>query len=128
MAVGAVPNGRLGRVLRMRSGAHGPHLPLSFRHLASVLAVALAVLLPRLAFASPYGPSDNKAGNPPLYQNCTLCHLDYQVNSGDGDLQLLNLPSSYVPGNSYDLFVKIYDPGQSRWGFELTVMNALGQQ
>jgi hypothetical protein len=112
----------------MRSGAQGLRLSARLPRLAWVFAAILAALPAHLAFASAFGPSDNKAGNPPLYQDCTLCHLDFPRNSGDGGLELLNLPSSFVPGNSYDLFVRIYDPGQSRWGFELTVMNAAAQQ
>ena len=80
------------------------------------------------ALASAFGPSDNFCGNPPGFLNCTICHNDYPANSGDGDLTLEGLPASFVAGNSYDLLVRIYDPGQMRWGFELTVLNALNQQ
>jgi hypothetical protein len=34
------------------------------------------------------------------------------------------LPPVFTPGASYDLTVELQDPGQRRWGFELTVIDA----
>ncbi len=93
------------------------------------LGAAVASLgAPRDASASAFGPGDNFCGNPPINFNCTLCHGDYAANSGDGGLSIEGLPTSFVPGNAYDLLVRIYDPGQMRWGFELTVLDAANQQ
>lgn len=114
----------------MLSGAWLRHTrqPLSFRDVTCLVgALVLLAAVPQ-AFGSAYGPSDHKAGNPPLYRDCTLCHNDYERNTGDGDIELLNLPPVFVPGNAYDLLVRIYDPGQMRWGFELTVLNAAAEQ
>jgi hypothetical protein len=73
------------------------------------------------------GPPDGHAGNPPLNLTCVACHLSFPLTSGDGDLRLLNLPETYLPGQSYDLIVELLDPGQSRWGFELTVLDDANQ-
>lgn len=95
----------------------------------AALWVATALLgAPARARASAHGPGDNFCGNPPIFFNCTLCHNDFQPDVGDGGLSLDGLPTSFVPGNAYDLLVRIYDPGQMRWGFELTVLNAANQQ
>jgi hypothetical protein len=98
-----------------------------------VLATAAALLLllapgrdPLLAFDD--GPPAGFAGDPPGYNNCTLCHADYPLNSGDGSLAILGLPGAFVPGTTYDLMVRLQDPGQARWGFELTVLDAANQQ
>ena len=49
------------------------------------------------------------------------CH-NGSAASANGTLSLLGLPSSYVPGTVYTLGVQLQDPGQSRWGFEATVL------
>ena len=87
-------------------------------------AAALTLLaIPSLASAYSFGPPDGRAGNPPFNENCTECHFSFDVNSGDGALELLGLPTEYVPGEVYPLTVQLSDPGQMRWGFELTVLD-----
>ena len=84
-----------------------------------VLGAVLGSTCP--ATASPTGPPDGFAGNPPMSITCRDCH-GYAV--GDGNLALLGLPPVFTPGTSYDLTVELQDPGQRRWGFELTVIDA----
>lgn len=93
--------------------------PLHGFRLGLVLAGALAA---GSALAYPGGPPDGFAGNPPSYNSCVLCHGDFELNSGNGGLELLGLPSAYAAGVTYDLTVRLRDPDQLRWGFELTVM------
>jgi hypothetical protein len=89
--------------------------------IAAALALACA-LSAGSALAYPDGPPDGFAGNPPSFMSCVLCHGDFDVNSGDGGLEILGLPSAYAAGATYDLMVRLRDPDQIRWGFELTVM------
>ena len=112
-------------------------MPLSFRsstrrrslhgRLIAVLAVT-ATLSAGSVLAYDDGPPDGVAGDPPQFMNCTLCHDSYEVNSGNGGLQILDLPPVFTPGQSYDLRVRLFDPGQMRWGFEITAMDAQDQQ
>jgi hypothetical protein len=88
--------------------------------LAIVAITTLAWSAPAPAYDD--GPPDGVAANPPYYFNCTLCHSDHEVNSGNGGI-LLTGPASFVPGNTYDLTLQLRDPGQARWGFELTVLD-----
>jgi len=74
------------------------------------------------AQGSAANPINARAGEPPNRSSCIECHSS-ALNSGDGDLRLLNPPASVVPGQTYDLTVELLDPGQSRWGFELTVLD-----
>ena len=74
------------------------------------------------------GPPDGVAGDPPQYNNCTMCHNSFPVNSGDGLLQLLGLPQAYQPDSTYLLVIALVDTGQSRWGFELTSILNDGSQ
>ncbi len=78
------------------------------------------------AFSS--GPPNGYAGDPPGMNNCTACHSSFPVNSGDGTLSLVGLPDTYQPESTYTLQVVLEDPGQSRWGFELTVIDEAGNQ
>lgn len=89
----------------------------------SILVLVAALAPARSALGHDTGPDDYYAGNPPFYFDCTICHDSYPVNSGDGGAAIDGLPTNFVPGSAYDLFVRIFDPGQSRWGFELTVMS-----
>lgn len=51
------------------------------------------------------------------------CHESYEVNSGPGQLRLLGVPTVYEPGNLYPLTVELAQKGQSRWGFQVTIIN-----
>lgn len=95
---------------------------MSSRRVRGALALAL-LAAPTLASASSFGPADGFAGNPPFYSDCTTCHFSFEVNSGDGVLALQGLPAEYEPGATYSLQVDLADPGQVRWGFELTVLD-----
>ena len=94
---------------------------MSIRLCATVL-LALT-LSPNLGAASSFGPADGYAGNPPDDNNCTACHFDADVNSGDGALALLGLPFEYTPNQVYTLTLELSDPDQQRWGFEITVLD-----
>ena len=89
--------------------------------LPTLLVLAAALGGARSASALPTGPPDGFAGNPPANITCVDCH-GYAV--GDGSIALLGLPGSFTPGVSYDLTIQLQDPGQRRWGFELTVIDA----
>ena len=86
-------------------------------------AMLIPFVAPTSASAFSSGPPDGFAGNPPNGEACNVCHFSFDLNSGDGDLQLLGLPTEYVPGGVYNLTVMLEDPGQFRWGFELTVLD-----
>lgn len=54
---------------------------------------------------------------------CVICHVDYPLNQGrtmGGDSHIEGVPRTYTPGVTYPLRVVIGQPGQSRWGFQLT--------
>ena len=83
-------------------------------------ALALSLLTTSLALAWSSGPPDGFAGEPPQFVSCTACHGS---NVGDGSLALLGVPvGGYNPGATYTLTVRLADPGQLRWGFELVAL------
>lgn len=54
---------------------------------------------------------------------CTSCHRSESLNEGrlrGGVFQIMGVPKTFVSGESYPISVVIGQPGQSRWGFQLT--------
>jgi len=89
-------------------------------------ALALSCLTTSLGLAWSSGPPDGFAGEPPNSNSCRACHGSAV---GDGSIALDGTPvGGYNPGATYTLTVRLADPGQSRWGFELVALtNALEQ-
>ncbi|TKJ39961.1 hypothetical protein CEE37_09500 [candidate division LCP-89 bacterium B3_LCP] len=95
-----------------------------------VVFVGLALLVMGLwvgnAFANSAGPPDNHAANPPGYNNCTLCHGTFPVNSGMGAVFMVFPPISYVSGATIPVDISVSDPTATRWGFEMTCTDGMG--
>jgi hypothetical protein len=69
------------------------------------------------------GPPDGRTGAPE--ENlCLGCHSTYDPNSGDGSLQII-VPDEVMAGQPTTITVVLEDPGQLRWGFEMTVINSV---
>ena len=61
------------------------------------------------------GPPGCFAGEPPNNTNCTSCHTDYTVNSGQATV-LFNMggaDTGYVPGATYQVSITIRNAGMS---------------
>ncbi len=85
---------------------------------------AIAVFFPQLITAFSSGPPDGKTGAPGEGL-CNECHLN--SGGGDGSLVLDSVPAEYAFGQTYTLKIIIEDPGQQRWGFEMTATDQLNQ-
>ena len=92
------------------------------------LIILVSILVPLIVFASPNGPHQVYANNPPNNWNCTQCHNSFPVNSGDGTFAVLGIPDAYEPGESYTLSVTLEDIQQQRWGFQLAIQLADNSQ
>ena len=91
-----------------------------------IVTIAVAgILLGSVVLSFSTGPPDARTGAPGE-SNCTACHTSFPLNSGNGSLTI-TAPATYTSGQSIDVTVFIQDPGQSRWGFEVTVLDALNQ-
>lgn len=92
----------------------------------------IKILLPFIGLISAYstvhawssGPPDGYAGDPPDRRTCVACHNSFALNSGQGSLNLDGIPEGYSAGDTYRMTVALSDPNASRWGFELTVLDA----
>ena len=91
------------------------------RHILGLLA---ASLLPLTALLMAYsgGPSPRLTGGFEE-DTCQQCHKDFALNEGrtlGGVFYLRGVPDRYQPGATYPITVVIGQPGQQRWGFELS--------
>jgi hypothetical protein len=55
--------------------------------------------------------------------NCTICHVG---GGGNGSVQILGAPSTYMAGGIYDLTVRVSDAAQLGAGFQLSVEDGSG--
>ena len=78
------------------------------------------------AFAFSFGPPDERTGAP-NEANCATagCHAGNELNATGGSL-MLTIPETYMPNEVYTIIVDLARAGQSRWGFEMTALDADG--
>lgn len=112
------------------------------RHII-VRAAVLAILLggASLAFALSTGPVATRTGafavqNKAAEPNCTVCHtangsgIPPGINDPNGSLRILDIPATYLPGQTYTLRVHLehtwdpVPPDPLRWGFQLQAVQA----
>ncbi len=75
------------------------------------------------ALARSGGAPAGRSGAPGESTCMMSCHTGTPVNGADGSLQLVGVPALYEPGQSYTFWVELEEPGQSRWGFQLTALD-----
>src|SRR5690349_19922243 len=76
------------------------------------------------AFSS--GPPPNRNGVGGVF--CTACHRTNELNSGEGSVRILGLPSAWLPGETFTLQVIVSHPTARRFGFEFSATGANGDQ
>ena len=77
-------------------------------------------------FAFSSGPPDEKTGAP-NENTCAQvgCHTGNDLNVSGGSM-MLTIPETYIPSEVYTIVVNLSRTGQSRWGFEMTALDADG--
>ena len=77
-------------------------------------------------FAFSGGPPNEKTGAP-NENTCAQagCHSGNALNVSGGSL-MLTIPETYIPSEVYTIVVNLSRAGQSRWGFEMTALDANG--
>ena len=78
------------------------------------------------AFGLTGGPPEEKTGAP-NENTCaqTGCHVGNDLNVSGGSLAL-TVPETYIPNEVYTIVVNLSRAGQSKWGFEMTALDADG--
>src|SRR5450759_2718449 len=93
------------------------------RKLLGYLFVAMLTgIAPIAAFGHSYGPAPRVTAAPgDNPKACTQCHTTNALNSGTGSVTIiLQSGPFYVPGVKQRVMVRVADPGQQRWGFEMS--------
>lgn len=94
--------------------------------IASALTAFIAADASATLFFSS-GPPNGFASEPPNFANCGQCHSGTDINGGSGSFSISGLPAEYTPGGGpVTLTLTLDDPGQTRWGFELTALDESG--
>lgn len=92
---------------------------------STVVATAMLALLVFASGASAFstGPPDLKTGAPGE-GTCADCHVN--LNVGGGYVSAAG-PTTFLPGDTLDIFVEVALDGQQRWGFEMTALDGSNQ-
>ncbi len=79
-------------------------------------------------YASASGPSPSHT-NAPGEDNCTACHVSFDVNSGAGSVSISGIPANYLPNQQVSLTVTTADSGPSatEFGFQMTAIDRQGR-
>jgi hypothetical protein len=97
-----------------------------------ILIPPLVLLAAGTAWALSSFPPSRHTGAPatggqPAEATCarSTCHTGNPVNGPGGELEILGLPETYAPGQTYDLTLRFASSATAgnagrRWGFELT--------
>lgn len=109
------------------------------RFIARASVVAGVVFGATAAIALSTGPPISRTGAPaiggkPVEGLCTICHNMNPANMPNGQVEILDLPTSYTPGQIYPLRVRLSSTANQeypdrKWGFEITAVyhpNGLG--
>jgi len=83
-----------------------------------MLLVMLMVWLPALGRAYSAAPPFGNTGAPGE-TTCRACHASFPLNSGNGGF-VIEGPTEFLAGQPHAVTVRLQDPGQARWGFQLT--------
>jgi hypothetical protein len=99
-----------------------------FKNVLTVSVVLLFFLVVGTfsVFAFSSGPLDGLTAAP-NEANCRQCHSGNELNASDGSL-MLTIPETYTPNEVYTIIVNLSRAGQSRWGFEMTALDADGER
>ena len=77
-------------------------------------------------FAFSFGPPEETTGAPNEGTCANAgCHTGNDLNASGGSL-MLTIPETYQPNQVYEIIVSLERAGQSRWGFEMTALDADG--
>ncbi len=99
---------------------------MKLKHIVPLCAMLVLLLMGATgsAFAYSFGPPDERTGAP-NEATCAMagCHASNELNLPGGSL-MLTIPETYMPNEVYTIIVDLARAGQSRWGFEITALDA----
>src|SRR5436309_3455896 len=97
-----------------------PNLKLEVKHHARAIGVFGGCILIFSRSLAAYAEGSPANRNGLTGQFCAACHRTNPLNSGEGSVRIVGLPSAWAPGESYTLRVVVSHPTAIRWGFEFS--------
>jgi hypothetical protein len=85
--------------------------------------VIAILFLVATVYASVTGP-EARYSSAPGESDCTVCHDTNSANSGGGSITIAGIPAIYQPGQQYTLTVTVQQANRSKYGFQLTAIDA----
>ena len=98
--------------------------------IAAVLAVFAFSGFPvqyQKVIASSSSPA-NSHTNAPGEANCTVCHSQFPVNSGTGNIKIAGLPKNYLPNQQIPITVTVNQEDAVVYGFQMTAIDSTGKK
>src|SRR6266850_915978 len=92
----------------------------------TLLIICVLLVGTQAAYSFSRGAPTDRNGLNGLY--CIACHRTNELSSPGGSVAVSGMPTAWMPGNVYKLRVMIVREGSSRWGFEMSAVDASGQQ
>jgi hypothetical protein len=93
----------------------------------NTIAASVALLVCSGAHAFTGGAPEGFNASPASFgSSCIDCHASFPINSGPGSISILDLPTLYVPSQTYTLRVRVEDPDKVGAGFEFSVEDPAG--
>lgn len=92
-----------------------------------VFAVLSLVGSRQRAAASAFGPTPTHT-NAPGEGNCTACHTDFALNSGEGMVEITGIPATYTSGQQFNIVVTATQANAVIYGFQFTAIDSNGQK
>jgi len=74
-------------------------------------------------FAFSFSPPPDEKTGAPGEGTCADCHVGNALNVSGGSL-IVTIPETYEPNEVYTIIVDLSRAGQSKWGFEMTALDA----
>lgn len=87
--------------------------------------LCLFVISTGSAFAFSFLPPPDEKTGAPNEGTCMDCHVGNDLDASGGSL-MLTIPETYEPNEVYTIIVNLSRTGQSKWGFEMTALDADG--
>jgi hypothetical protein len=93
----------------------------------TILASITGLLIWNPASALLPKAAPDRVNSPPVNVTCSRsgCH-NPAAASCPGKVEVLGVPSCYIPGQAYEFEIKVTDPNAQRWGFEIGVQYNTG--
>jgi hypothetical protein len=94
------------------------------RNITYIFFIMAAIIVLSAGIQKSPGSPGCHAGEPPNFTNCTSCHSDFAVNTGNANIlfDVGGADTGYIPGQTYNITVSIKKTGMMAAGFQFIAL------